>query len=604
MKVCPQCGAEYELDQKFCSKDGVTLRNAASNTSLEGQIIADRYQILRQLGEGGMGKVYLAEHVRIKRKSAVKVMKAELITDADAVGRFVREATNASRVDHPNVAAIYDFGETEDGLFYLAMEFVSGQPLREVLQEEGALPPARVSNIIQQTAEALTAAHELGIVHRDLKPDNIMLAKNRDGTDRVKVVDFGISKAVRSQDQQVTVSGILIGTPAYMSPEQISGDPIDGRSDVYALALVAFKMLTGELPFVSETTYELMSSRLTQAPRTLTELKPGASWPDGLQEVLSKALEVSPSKRYASAVEFARDLSKAIEVRRRSMEATALMGGDATEVIGAPGRAATPSIPPTIVASGSGRGKVFAFGGIGAALAAAAVLVVVLNGGGSSSDIDSAASVASSADTTTLAAPTGTGASAEWVGPDGKRPEPRALASGADAGAPVELMAKSQSPPAAEAAGRKAAAVNEGAAARTTPATAPGGGTSSTPVTTAATGAQPPAPNAGAQTASVSAEAPAGPAPVEIISRLRSMVNAQAPVESDLMNAVRESPRMLSAMRSRNDSISILFYRAQALALLGRGPEACGVLNGLVSMSRDTRFAGAVARAHEGLSCQ
>ncbi|MFN2397441.1 MAG: serine/threonine-protein kinase [Gemmatimonadaceae bacterium] len=278
-----------------------------------GQVIAERYHVIQLLGEGGMGRVYLAEHVKMGRKSAIKVMNHAMMHDAEAIGRFNREASNASRISHPNVAAIYDFGETSDGLIFLAMEYVEGRPLTTLLAEPGggALPPVRVAAIVRQVGGALDAAHELGIVHRDLKPDNIMIARGRDGSDVVKVVDFGIAKAGQMPAQQVTRTGLVIGTPEYMSPEQLSGDVLDGRSDIYTLALVAFNMLTGLLPFPGTTVQESLILRLTERPQTLSEIKPGANWPRSLQAVLDRALARYPAERYTRAGDFAADFSRA-----------------------------------------------------------------------------------------------------------------------------------------------------------------------------------------------------------------------------------------------------------------------------------------------------
>ncbi|MCU0624734.1 MAG: serine/threonine protein kinase, partial [Gemmatimonadaceae bacterium] len=195
MKVCPQCGSEYELDQRFCPKDGSALRSSGGAKDLLGQVIAERYHILKKLGEGGMGQVYLAEHVKMGRKSAVKVMHAAMNADADAVSRFNREAANAARISHPNVCAIYDFGETPDGMIYLAMEFIEGQSLTAIVEQAGALAPSRAGDLVRQVGAALAVAHDQGIVHRDLKPDNIMVTRTKDGADLVKVVDFGIAKA-------------------------------------------------------------------------------------------------------------------------------------------------------------------------------------------------------------------------------------------------------------------------------------------------------------------------------------------------------------------------------------------------------------------------
>src|SRR5207249_8644224 len=176
-----------------------------------------------KLGEGGMGQVYLAEHVKMGRKSAIKVMNPAMVHDPDAVARFNREAANASRITHPNVCAVYDFGETTDGMIYLAMEFIEGEPLTDILERDGALEPGRAVQIFQQVADALQAAHDLGIVHRDLKPDTIMISRGKGGREAVKVVDFGIAKAVGGDDagQKVTKTGLVVGTPEVRSPERL-----------------------------------------------------------------------------------------------------------------------------------------------------------------------------------------------------------------------------------------------------------------------------------------------------------------------------------------------------------------------------------------------
>jgi eukaryotic-like serine/threonine-protein kinase len=369
LKVCPQCGAEYELDQRFCPKDGSTLKTQGGEGDLVGSIIADRYHVLRKLGEGGMGQVYLAEHVKMGRKSAVKVMNPGMVHDADAISRFNREAANASRISHPNVAAVYDFGETGDGLIYLAMEFIEGPSLTKVIEQTGALPPQRAADITRQAGEALTVAHDMGIVHRDLKPDNIMIAKNRDGTDLVKVVDFGIAKAANNEAQKVTKTGLVVGTPEYMSPEQLAGDKLDGRSDIYSLALVTFNMLTGKLPFPSDSAQEAMIMRLTDKPKTLAEMNPAVAWPADVQAVMDRALEREAGRRYQAANDFGRALYAAVQAMPQS--AAADMG---TQVIGS----AAAALPATRVAGGgdkaaaastpAGKSKVPVFSGIAAAV--------------------------------------------------------------------------------------------------------------------------------------------------------------------------------------------------------------------------------------------
>ncbi len=319
MKVCPVCSSEYPDDIRFCPKDGQTLRSSSPGRDLVGQVVADRYHVMKKLGEGGMGQVYLAEHVKMGRRSAIKVLNPSMVHDPDAVARFNREAANASRISHPNICAIYDFGETPDGLIYLAMEFVEGEPLTDVLAREGALPVTRAADICVQVAAALQAAHDLGIVHRDLKPDNVMLTRGRDGTDGVKVVDFGIAKAVggggAGSSQKVTKTGLVIGTPEFMSPEQLAGDVLDGRSDIYSLALVFFNMLTGTLPFPADSAQEAMVKRLTDEPAALADVRPDRSFPPGLQEVLDTALARSPLDRYQSAAKFAHDVAAVVGLR-------------------------------------------------------------------------------------------------------------------------------------------------------------------------------------------------------------------------------------------------------------------------------------------------
>ena len=310
-KLCPQCGTEYPAEQRFCPTDGATLV-AEQQDGLIGQIIADRYLILQPLGEGGMGQVYIAEHVRMQRRCALKVMHREMARDADAVSRFNREAANASRIQHPNVAAIYDFGEAGDGMLYIAMELVDGDPLSSVVEHHGGIAPRRAAKIIRQTADALAVAHHLGIVHRDLKPDNIMLGRQLDGSDMVKLLDFGIAKSAALPAQKVTRTGFIVGTPDYMSPEQMSGDAVDSRSDIYSLALVAVYAFTAQLPFDRLSSRSALVARLADAPRALAELRPEVAWPPALQQVLSRGLEPDPAKRYQKVEEFGRELMEAV----------------------------------------------------------------------------------------------------------------------------------------------------------------------------------------------------------------------------------------------------------------------------------------------------
>ncbi|HTR79442.1 MAG TPA: serine/threonine-protein kinase, partial [Gemmatimonadaceae bacterium] len=315
-KICPQCGSEYGAEQRFCQKDGSPLRPVRGDDPLIGQVLADRYQILEVIGEGGMGRVYLAEHVRMGRRSALKVINPSLAVTAEAISRFNREASNASRINHPNVAQIYDFGETPDGILYLAMEFIEGETLTTIIEREGAIPLGQAGQIAKQIADALAAAHHLGIVHRDLKPDNIMVGRHLDGSDWVKVVDFGIAKTVqgRSGDtpsQTVTTAGVSLGTPEYMSPEQLAGERLDARTDIYSLGLVLFNMLTADLPYPRLTSKETLIRRLTSQPRTLAEVRPDIAWPAALQATLSRALAPEAADRFAGVAEFGQSIVQA-----------------------------------------------------------------------------------------------------------------------------------------------------------------------------------------------------------------------------------------------------------------------------------------------------
>jgi len=309
--TCPSCGDQFADDVAFCPKDGARLSTSRGDGDLVGTIIADRYRITSRIGGGGMGQVYKAEHIRMKRQCAVKVLRANLAGDPEATQRFQREAENASQLSHPNVAQIYDFGEHAQ-LVYLAMEFIDGESLAALLQRESAVHPDVAADIISQSAAALEAAHGRGVLHRDVKPDNIMLGKNLDGTFQVKLVDFGIARAMTSDAQRVTRTGLVIGTPEFMSPEQIAGEALDARSDLYALGLVAFQCLTGEDAFPATSSKQNLITRLTSRPRTLLEVRGDVPWPPPLQQVFDQALAPDPSERYDSVGQFAEELWAAI----------------------------------------------------------------------------------------------------------------------------------------------------------------------------------------------------------------------------------------------------------------------------------------------------
>jgi serine/threonine protein kinase len=300
-KVCPQCGNEYLTTDRFCPRDGSPLRPKAGDDPLIGRVIADRYLILARLGEGGMGRVYLGEHMKMNRQCAIKVMNPNLVNDTDSSTRFAREASNAARILHPNVAAVFDYGEA-DKIVYLVMEFVDGEPLSKILEREGPLDPRRAVDLARQIADGLAAAHELGIVHRDLKPDNVIVTRSRNQREVPKVVDFGIAKAVTGLDQEgLTRSGLVIGTPEYMAPEQLLGDPVDARADVYSLGCILYQMLSGIQAFAGDTREQMIRRRLHEAPPHVREIVPGI--PRQLDGLIAKMLARSAKDRLANGGE-------------------------------------------------------------------------------------------------------------------------------------------------------------------------------------------------------------------------------------------------------------------------------------------------------------
>jgi serine/threonine-protein kinase len=342
-KVCPVCDTVYPDANAFCPVDGTTLHVVDLEGGLIGSVVADRYLVTDLLGEGGMGKVYLARHVRLPQQAAIKVLRPEMVKDPAAVARFNREASNASRIDDENVARVYDFGEAAGGTVYLAMEYVAGISLRDLLERDGPMEPRRAAGIVEQIGRGLDAAHRLKIIHRDLKPDNILVIEGHDGRDRVKVVDFGIAKAFGAEEGNLTRTGFVVGTPEFMSPEQLTGRPLDARSDVFALGLVAYQCLTGALPFPGDTPEQKMAGRLMRAPLRLDEVSDKA-WPPALQEVFDSVLSREVDKRSESAGAFARLFSAAME---------AGAGGNAGAASGARGGAAATRAPSSTAAKGS-----------------------------------------------------------------------------------------------------------------------------------------------------------------------------------------------------------------------------------------------------------
>jgi eukaryotic-like serine/threonine-protein kinase len=275
------------------------VKDSTSETdSYIGQVLAGRYRIVSLLGSGGMGSVYRAEHVHMQKSVAVKILHRHMTTNREVVARFEREAVAAGRIEHPNVTAALDFGKLDDGSFYLALEYVEGKNLGDVL-DLGAMAPERALWITRQIADGLAAAHAAGIVHRDLKPDNVLLV-DRDGvTDLVKMLDFGIAKLhleEGSGNRPLTQIGTIFGTPQYMSPEQGQGRTVDGRSDLYALGVILYEMLAGKLPFDADDLIVLITRHVTEPPPPLPEAVPAP-----IRALVGELLEKKPEARVQSA---------------------------------------------------------------------------------------------------------------------------------------------------------------------------------------------------------------------------------------------------------------------------------------------------------------
>jgi eukaryotic-like serine/threonine-protein kinase len=341
---CPACGTIYGEETLFCPRDGMRLvappsRRAPSPggrrgdsaddlsgagapragsipqepPGLVGSVLDGRYKVEMKVGEGGMSFVYLARDVGTGERYAIKLLSASLAQDAKAMARLRREAAFGMRLIHPNICHIIRLGEAADGLVYVVMPYVEGELLSDRTGREGQIPLPLTVSLIRDIAAGLQLAHEQGIVHRDLKPENVMVCRRPDGAEYAVVMDFGLAKERRAgaELQKLTGTGIILGTPEFMSPEQLRGRQLDGRSDVYSLALIACEMLTGKLPFLGTTQQEIMMARLRGGPVPMRELRPDLEFPDAVQAVIDKALHRSPDDRYVSAPEFAAALTAA-----------------------------------------------------------------------------------------------------------------------------------------------------------------------------------------------------------------------------------------------------------------------------------------------------
>ncbi|NOY91037.1 MAG: protein kinase [Deltaproteobacteria bacterium] len=307
MKICPRCSECYPDDVERCPRDDAALN--AIRDPLIGRTVAGRYRLISRLGRGGMSSVYLARHVMIDRLVAVKTLRRDLAKDPIQRDRFIREARAVNRINHANIVDISDFGEGEDGLVYLVMEYVAGDPLHRLL-EDGPLSATRAIHIAGQIASALSRAHQMGVVHRDLKPDNILIVQRKDDVEGVKVLDFGIAKILDAPS--LTGSQQIFGTPGYIAPEYIQSTNIDGRADLYSLGVILYEMVTGALPFDYEYPGDLLVKHVTELPIPPHERYADVEEP--MERLILQCLEKDPANRFRDAFHFLEELSRVSEL--------------------------------------------------------------------------------------------------------------------------------------------------------------------------------------------------------------------------------------------------------------------------------------------------
>lgn len=305
MATCPHCNEDHPDELVVCpNTDQVISKAAKPADPLVGNTLEGKYKIENKLGEGGMGAVYIGEHLMMKRRVAIKTLLPQFTTNDNAVQRFQREAQAASAIGHPNIVTIHDLGQTPDGMLYIVMELLDGRDLgQEVrhLKNQGVslMDPTRAFGVMTQVAEGLAAAHEKGVVHRDLKPDNIFLSPGRDGADRVRLLDFGISKIrTPSPDQaRLTTDGSLLGTPYYMSPEQAQGkSDIDHRADIYAYGVILYELLTGRVPFEDDNMLRVIAMHALEEPPPPRSINANIS-PD-VEGIIQRAMAKDPAVRF------------------------------------------------------------------------------------------------------------------------------------------------------------------------------------------------------------------------------------------------------------------------------------------------------------------
>ncbi len=312
-RQCPECGRMHPHYSNFCSHDGTRLPEAGAPVDPRiGQIIDNRLTITAKVGEGGLGTVYRAKHVKLDQDVAVKLLHPSVSADPVQAARFLREAQVSSCMNHENVIDVIEYGKTPQGELYLVMELLRGRTVAQVLETKRFVSLQDCVRIVSQVCEGLHHAHELGLVHRDLKPENIfMLRAEQEGQELVKILDFGLARDTASRDR-LTRAGMLCGTPAYVSPKQAHGRPLDARSDVYALGIVTYELLTGEVPFDGDSPLDVLVAQAKESPRPMADVNAAAYVPPEVEAVVFKALAKSPGDRYDTAIDFQKALTSAL----------------------------------------------------------------------------------------------------------------------------------------------------------------------------------------------------------------------------------------------------------------------------------------------------